>query len=555
MVRNVKIIGVYLAVIWGLLSYCGVARAEGAGSLETNKNSVVQVVMTCKTQDGKRYILMSGSGIVLNSTTVLTNYRNVHMSQEAKKKATGFIRKQGDSLELSGDDKLEIGIVRQDDVLISAGISQESEDLDFAILSLAEATDRPAAVISKDGAAIMGQTVFGVGYPAGKLKKPDGFPLYQVSDINLVSGVVAETEEQMIRISGKLSSGNSGGALLDAATGELLGLLIYNPDDKKNECYRALSIQAVKHPYLDGLSYTESGEAEEQAGDTEEPVSEEEPGVDKTMLRQCIQRASSLDPSVYTQESYNFVLTWLVQAQAAEVREDISQSDVDFARDNLQRSMENLVLKEEVDPVVIVVIVAASLAVIALIVILVRLLLKMRKDSRERRQFTELPQRDIPDFDRPASGRPAGAAVPSPSGSLSGSLDRSGHTDIGTTVLSMGGQPLTDNATTVLNSTPARQVRAFLVRMGSGEKKVIDGIEMTVGKDPMKSDFCVTDNTAISRCHMKIMRRGVAYVVMDLGSTNYTYLNGERLRPNEEYPLKNGDGIKAADEEFIFEIG
>lgn len=547
--RCIRIIGMFLAMLCGIVCCAGVAEAEGNSCLENNKNSVVQVVMTYGGEDGKQYYLQSASGIVLNSNTVLTNYRNVHMTQDARKKAESFIKKQGGNAELSGNDKLGIAIVRQDDVLITASIAQESEDLDFAILTLDETTDRPAAVMSSDGAAIMGQTVLGVGYPASKLKAPDGVALFQSSDINLVSGVVSESDQQMIRISGKLSAGNSGGALLDAATGELLGLLIYRAEDRKNECYRALSVQAIKHPYLDGISYTESGANEEQAEEVPEPTSESGAEVDKTMLKQCIQRASALDPSAYTQESYNYVLTWLVQAQAADARENITQSDVDFARDNLQQSMENLVMKEEVNPVVIAGIVVAILVVIVLIVVLCRLLVKSGNDAKKKRQFTELPQMDIPDFDRPASSRPAGRTAPS------GSLERTAYMDNGTTVLSAARQPSQSNATTILNAASVRQVKAYLIRRSNGEKKMIDGAELTVGQDPMKSDFCVPDNHAISRCHMKIMRRGASYVVMDLGSTNYTWLNEECLHPHEEYPLKNGDVIKAANEEFLFEMG
>ena len=53
---------------------------------------------------------------------------------------------------------------------------------------------------------------------------------------------------------------------------------------------------------------------------------------------------------------------------------------------------------------------------------------------------------------------------------------------------------------------------------------------------------------------MRIIKKGMQYYLMDLGSTNYTYLNNEQIPANQEKVIKSGDNIKAADEEFIFEI-
>jgi pSer/pThr/pTyr-binding forkhead associated (FHA) protein len=66
--------------------------------------------------------------------------------------------------------------------------------------------------------------------------------------------------------------------------------------------------------------------------------------------------------------------------------------------------------------------------------------------------------------------------------------------------------------------------------------------------------MCIEDNPAISRCHMKIMKRGMDYYVVDLNSTNETYVNNCRVMPGEEKLIQNKDMIKIADEEMIFEI-
>jgi pSer/pThr/pTyr-binding forkhead associated (FHA) protein len=56
------------------------------------------------------------------------------------------------------------------------------------------------------------------------------------------------------------------------------------------------------------------------------------------------------------------------------------------------------------------------------------------------------------------------------------------------------------------------------------------------------SPFKAYDN-GVSRLHAVIRRNGGNVIVMDLGSSNGTYVNGTRLMPNMEQPLRHGDVI------------
>ena len=70
---------------------------------------------------------------------------------------------------------------------------------------------------------------------------------------------------------------------------------------------------------------------------------------------------------------------------------------------------------------------------------------------------------------------------------------------------------------------------------------------MTVGRDET-ADIQV-DEPLVSRLHARIERRGDAFVVLDLGSTNYTRVNGERV---SERTLTHGDEVRFARARCLF---
>jgi pSer/pThr/pTyr-binding forkhead associated (FHA) protein len=64
---------------------------------------------------------------------------------------------------------------------------------------------------------------------------------------------------------------------------------------------------------------------------------------------------------------------------------------------------------------------------------------------------------------------------------------------------------------------------------------------MTVGRDET-ADIQV-DEPLVSRLHARIERRGESFVVLDLGSTNRTRVNGEEV---SERTLSHGDEVRFA---------
>jgi hypothetical protein len=95
--------------------------------------------------------------------------------------------------------------------------------------------------------------------------------------------------------------------------------------------------------------------------------------------------------------------------------------------------------------------------------------------------------------------------------------------------------------------------RAWLVVKGGGglsqgDSFELDG-ELTIGRSSASS-VEITDSFASGK-HARVHRRGENVVLQDLGSTNGTYLNGERV--DGETELRPLDVIRIGDTEFRFE--
>lgn len=77
----------------------------------------------------------------------------------------------------------------------------------------------------------------------------------------------------------------------------------------------------------------------------------------------------------------------------------------------------------------------------------------------------------------------------------------------------------------------------------------LDQSTIEVGRDP-DADV-VIDNVSVSRSHAEIRREGGRWVVEDLGSSNGTFLHGERLESAQ--PLEPGDEIGMGKFSIVFE--
>jgi two-component system, cell cycle response regulator len=85
----------------------------------------------------------------------------------------------------------------------------------------------------------------------------------------------------------------------------------------------------------------------------------------------------------------------------------------------------------------------------------------------------------------------------------------------------------------VIYSSDARQF---------GKRYVLDRDMLTVGRG--QENVLVLDNDSVSRRHCRIEKRNASWYVVDLDSTNGTYVNDELVK---EYQLRRGDQVKIGD--------
>ncbi len=127
--------------------------------------------------------------------------------------------------------------------------------------------------------------------------------------------------------------------------------------------------------------------------------------------------------------------------------------------------------------------------------------------------------------------------------------------DFGNTITEFGGA-YEEGATVILPENQSAETTRILnieiKRLKTGESILIDKDIFRIGREPLKVDYCISDNLAIGREHATLVVREDELFVIDNASTNHTYLNGRQLKPHDEYEVKRGDIISFADEKYQF---
>ncbi len=115
--------------------------------------------------------------------------------------------------------------------------------------------------------------------------------------------------------------------------------------------------------------------------------------------------------------------------------------------------------------------------------------------------------------------------------------------------------PPSHDTTTFVVPSPGRGESSacclvMLLGPDMGKRIELQGPELTLGRDPSR-DIAI-DAPGVSRLHCRLLVSELGTSLVDLGSTNGSYVNGNRIAPNVALPLRPGDLIHVGGVIFKF---
>lgn len=531
-----------------ILAWSVIALAAGDANEAVNeaRKGVLQINLLYVDDNGSEHLIQGGSGFLIGETPgadhIITNAHVVNMSDELKVAAGGVFGADF----FSGDVELKVKVVVKRDVQINAAVVNQSEAMDFAILKLEQPIyDRTPLVLNTDmDKVIATDNVYALGFPAA-IEIAQDATYYTSGDVNVMAGIVSKMTSLdsvgYIQHSAVLSGGNSGGPLVNSK-GEVIGLNRANVDDTYFYSVQISEITEI----LDmlGIVYQEAEAGQESA--QEDAIGNGE--ADKTVLSRELAAAQLKDLSRYSKDSAMALASAIANGNLVVANADATQTEVDSALVILQYAQAGLAEKEEGNLTVVII---AAVAVVIILGIVAAVFVTL-SGGKKKKEAAASPRATYPggiprpyglqEMPGPQSARPISPSVDTPFRPAGMPGQGAGETS----VLNGGA-----GETSVLGGG-AQRGSASLTRLRNAEHINISKLIFKIGKERSKVDYCIPDNSSISRHHATIQNRGGVYFLSDNGSTNATFLNGNRVEPGREARLENGDRFKLADEEFEF---
>lgn len=569
----------FVSVIWGSSIFPHAEEDTGEPApTETEapqyniSNGIVQVVLVYQDSEGSYHIIQSGSGIVVDSSTVITSNQTLKMTEERKVEVGNYLSEQlGETITFVKAEGVndvatyQIAIVEEADIYNFSTVLFSSEDWDVAVLSLATPVSKEKAVLGDSDSVEVDDAVSALGFPTTDYTSPRSF---QLGDVVITNGTCVNRTGGDIGFDAGLEPGNTGGALTDQY-GRVVGITSYGQREDGHNY--ALPINQVKG-YL--VKYEVAYMEDVNVYDAPEEETEQDPEgnsyqTDKEELYRTIKEAQLIfedgNDGVYTAESFRELELNLDYANKTYEDSEAEQRQIDEDNQNLQEAIDNLKKVEKKNTLVIVLIIVISVLVVAILVILIIFLVSRGK----KKKAATLERQRLKSLEQMNASRETAASTNSgkirqdsyPSSQLYAQFDAKANAsrmsadkvmpamELGTKVLQ------TDMGTSILNADIQQQTSfGYLYHMADGESVAIYEGEFVVGKGFEDVSYRIDGNPNISRRHAMITRSYNDYYIEDLNSTNGTYVNGVKLVPGKKQILQMNDIILLGNEQLVFMI-
>ena len=580
--KKKRIVSVILSICM-LLAMLMVPTTETKAT-ETNdtileaRNSVLMIWWAVQDAGGNYQNVFSGTGFLIGTEDdaqyVVTNY---HVAAPLEYMSTDEQKAIWDYAGVSYDKELksELHIVLKRDSYIKAEIIQYSRVADFAILKMEKPIygGRTPAVLGDSSTLKETTEVYALGFP-GIMDYGQADTTYTYDDVTVTNGKITKLQENyivgdqstpipVIVHGASIAPGNSGGPLMKN-NGLVIGVNSNLVGSNTDTYYYSIQINEIRDVLdMEGIEYltasdsgsesadepeqtdepaaTEEPEQTEEPAPIEEPV--EEPTVDPSLkeeLSKLISKAEDVDKAAYTEETVSILNDKIQAAKEVYNNTEATESEIQSAQSDLQKAVDGLVEAPAGFPIWIIGVIAAVVVIIIVAVIVAMNGKKKKAKEEEARRRAEMQRKAS---QKPAGGQwntPSQKPVTPPAYNYSEGSEETG-------VLNDGG-----SETTVLNgqSIPS----ACLIRKKNGEKVTISKAVFKIGKERRKVDYCISDNSNVSRSHADIVYRDGAFYIVDQNATNGTTVNGGSVAAGQEKKLNNNDVVKLADEEFQFKM-
>lgn len=487
-----------------MLSTVAFAEESNAAVLASSKG-VLQVTMVYTDDYNEELTVSAGTGFLVNDTTLITNHHVVSLSDTDLQTLATLYNKT--TVEIKNRLSYKITVTR--DVKISATYVNGSPDMDFAILRLSNSIPGKTPLkIRSSSTVAQADLVYSIGFPMTS-SLLQSYNTYTSDDVTITNGMVNKIAEganlysgattQYIQTSCNLDYGNSGGPMVDQ-NGYVIGVCQGVVGSDVTTYYNAVAIDQVTKA-LDGLDIDYLTAGSTSTTPTEPDVTPTEPEDEPT-------NAPATD------------------APATDApNNDRNNNDDD-----------ELDIPEPEDDNTMLILIIAGVAVILVIVIVVVVIAAGGKKKAPAASAHPVGGMAPPPV-RPATPPVNSGFAPPPTMPMPNAGE--------TTVLSQGA-----GETTVLSNNHVSG--GSLTRKRNGETINITSDQFVIGRERKSVNYCIADNSSISRNHVRLSVRGGVTYLTDLNAANGTFVNGVKVMPRQEIALKSGDKVTLADEDFEY---
>ena len=477
------------------------------------KNGVVQINCIYVDDDGNSHIIKGATGFLVGTTGenpkqyLITSKQGIIADKSTRKAALKSFGVKKDDMD-NKIDNISYEIVVTKDMSISCSLYKQSDELDMAVFTLGEnlANRKPLSIYTSDDGFTndlpykVTDYVHSIGLP-DSISYDGNLQKYDKKNIVISSGKIVNihslNDVYIISHDADVGANNCGGPLVNE-NGDVIGMNILKKDGQYSVAIDSTEIVDVLDSF--GIEYNKMSPG------TVKPTEE-----------------SSVDASVI------YVTT---------------------GGDTEGGNNEETVNKLPIGLLIALISVIVILIIVCLILFITKPFLSEDEKNRRANERAEkkmqkaamkanknMPERPFPTVDSKNLNA-------NQSGGTGMETNMLGGADAGTMVLSGG---------PVMNKPQSGGMNAgTLIRKKTGDNIILCKPETTFGKDSLHVDYCIRDNSAISRVHAVFTVNAQGVCIVDKNSTNGTFVNGTKLGANESRMLNKGDIVRLANEEFEY---